>query len=76
MVVDIKIKILIKSGTPDMLYVELRAKKLFTVNACAQVILILRCTEHASTTLPVDDNMIVNILDKGTVQVWKFRDDM
>ena len=46
MVIDIKIKILIKSGTPDMLYVELRAKKLITVNACAQDILILRCTDN------------------------------
>ena len=55
MVIDIKIKILIKSGTPDMLYVELRAKKLITVNACAQDILILRCTEHASTTSPVNE---------------------
>ena len=54
MIIDIKIKILIKSGTPDMLYVELRANKLITVNVCAQDILILSCTEHASTTSPVD----------------------
>ena len=49
-----------------------------TVNACAQDILILRCTEYASTTSPVNETQKYDYYhqDKGTVQVWKFRNDM
>ena len=59
MVIDTRTKVVVKFGTPEMLYVELRAKSYkivpITVNTCAQEILILTCTEHASTTSPVDE---------------------
>ena len=47
-----------------------------TVNAYAQEILILTCTEHASTISPVDETQKYDYehQDNGTDQVWNFRD--
>ena len=71
MVIDIRTKVLIKSGTPEMLYVELRAKSYknctnYTVNACAQKTLILIYAEHASephcqSMKLRNNNMMINI---------------
>ena len=57
MVIDIRTKLLIKSGAQEMLYVELTPKNCtsYTENACAQETLILTCAEHASTTSPVNE---------------------
>ena len=45
---------------------------------CAQEILILTCTEHASTTSPVYEAQRYDYehQDKGTDPVWNFRDVM
>ena len=49
-----------------------------TMNACAQDIHILTCAEHTSTTLPVDETQKHDCehQDKGTDQIWNFRDVM
>ena len=46
------------------------------MNACAQEILILTGTEHASTTSPVKETQKYDCedQDKGTDQVWNFMD--
>ena len=48
------------------------------VLTCAQEILILTCTEHASTTSPVYEAQRYDYehQDKGTDPVWSFRDIM
>ena len=46
-----------------------------TVNACsAQDILILTCTEHASTTSPVDESQKYDYEHKGTDEIWNLMD--
>ena len=55
-----------------MMCVELRAKKLYIVYVqYVKIKLILTHTEHTSTTSPLNETQNC---DKGTVQVWSFRD--
>ena len=46
--------------------------------ACAWEILVLTHTEHSSTTLPVNETQKYDCehQDKGTDQIWNFRDDV
>ena len=46
--------------------------------ACAWELLILTHTEHASTTSPVNKTQKYDCKhqDKGTDQIWNFRDDV
>ena len=61
MIINIKSIVLTKFGTSGMLYEDFRAEMLWKsdlllwMHAGTQEILILTCTEHASTTLPVDE---------------------
>ena len=50
----------------------------FVINVCTCEMLILTCTEHTSTTSPVNKTQDYDCLDvnKGNDQIWKFRDDM
>ena len=72
MTISIKINVLIKFGASDMICVELRAQKvmkcvLFAINVCLCEMLFLTCTEHTSTTSPVNEMTIsvkINVLIK------------
>ena len=61
MIINIKSMVLTKFGTSGMLYEDFRAEmlwksdRLLWMHAGAQEILILTCTEHASTTSPDDE---------------------
>ena len=65
-----------------MMCVELRAKSYecvpFAVNVCICEMLFLTRTEHTSTTSPVNEAQEYDYQhqDKGTDQIWNFRDDV
>ena len=50
----------------------------FAVNVCKCEMLIVTWTEHTSTTWPVNEGQDCDYQhqDKGTDQIWSFRDDM
>ena len=83
MTISIMSRALIMFGISQMMCEELRAKSYqmyITVccNACTREMLTLTCTEHTSTTSPVnktqDDNYQHHV--KGTDQVWAFIDNV
>ena len=51
---------------------------LFAVNVCICEMLFLTCTEHTSTTSPVNETQEYGYSHqvKGADQIWNFRDDV